>query len=46
MKEAIKILNASFSYGKHRVFENMNLCFNTKKITFLTGKSGIGETRV
>lgn len=44
MQNKIKIINGAFSYDDKKIFEELNLSFDIHKITFLTGRSGIGKT--
>lgn len=40
----MKIENLTVSYGKTKVFENLNITFNDGEITCVLGRSGVGKT--
>lgn len=40
----MKIENLTVSYGKTKVFENLNITFNSGEITCILGRSGVGKT--
>ena len=40
----MKIENLTVSYGKTKVFENLNISFNDGEITCVLGRSGVGKT--
>ncbi len=40
----MKIENLTVSYGKTKVFENLNIAFNDGEITCILGRSGVGKT--
>ncbi len=44
LNNKIKIKNLSFNYGSTKVFENLNLELDAKKVTSIYGHSGKGKT--
>ena len=42
--EPIEFQNVFFSYGKEKILENINFCFQKSQILLVVGKSGSGKT--